>query len=101
MAWKKLGPKDGVAAGAGKQFSLDGVDVAVFNIDGKFFATEARCRHQDGPLAEGKLKGDVIECPWHFWNYNVRTGKLLDYLKDVKLNTYTVEVKGNDLYIDV
>ena len=52
-------------------------------------------------MAEGKLKGEIVECPWHFWNYNVRTGKLLDYLKDVKLNTYTVEVKGNDLYIDL
>jgi nitrite reductase (NADH) small subunit len=101
MVWTKLGRRDSVAVGSGKEFTVNGVSVAVFNVDGKFFATEARCRHQDGPLAEGKLKGEIIECPWHFWNYNVRSGKLLDYLKDVKLNTYAVEIKGNDLYIDV
>ncbi len=101
MAWKKLGTMDSVAVGSGREFTVDGVNVAVFNVNGRFYATEARCRHQEGPLSEGKLKGEIIECPWHFWNYNVRTGKLLDYMKDVKLNTYAVQVKGNDLYIDV
>lgn len=101
MVWTKLGPKEGVEVGRGKEFTVQGVTLAVFNVSGKFYATEARCRHQDGPLAEGKLKGEIVECPWHFWNYNVRTGKLMDYVKDVKLSTYPVEVKGSDLYIDI
>jgi len=101
MVWTKLGSRDSVSIGSGKEFTVNGIGVAVFNVDGRFYATEARCRHQDGPLAEGNLKGEIVECPWHFWNYNVRTGKLLDYLKDVKLNTYSIEVKGNDIYIDL
>ena len=101
MTWTKLGPKSDVEVGKGKQFTVNGVVVAVFNVGDKFYATEALCRHQDGPLAEGKLDGEIVECPWHFWHYNVRTGKLVDYIKDVKLNTYTVEVRDDGLYIDI
>jgi len=101
LAWTKLAPKDVIAIGKGKEFTVNGVRIAVFNVNGKFYATEALCRHQDGSLAYGKLEGEIIECPLHFWHYNVTSGELLDYLTGVKLNKYPVEVKGNDLYIDV
>lgn len=101
MVWTKLCTRDSITVNSGKEFTANGVKVAVFNVNGKFYATEANCRHQDGPLADGKLTGETVECPWHFWHYNVRTGKLYDYQKDIKLNTYTVEVKGDDIYVDV
>jgi nitrite reductase (NADH) small subunit len=85
----------------GKEFNVNGIKIAVFNVNGKFYAIEALCRHQDGPLADGILKGEVIECPWHFWHYNVRTGELLDFLKNVKLTTFNVYVKGDELYIEL
>jgi len=100
MVWTKIGSKESVALGKGKEFNVNGKAIAIFNINGKYYATEALCRHQDGPLTEGTLQGEVIECPWHFWHYNVRTGDLLDYLKGVKLDTYHVEIRGNDIYID-
>ncbi|MBI5133623.1 MAG: Rieske (2Fe-2S) protein, partial [Thaumarchaeota archaeon] len=46
------------------------------------------------------LQGEIVECPWHFWHYNVKSGELLDYLKGVKLTTYSIEVRNNDIYID-
>lgn len=101
MVWTKLGKKDTVAAGKGKEFTVNGTSIAVFNVNGRFYATEALCRHQNGPLAEGKLQGTIVECPWHFWHYDVTTGKLLDFMKEVKLGTYAVKVRGNDLYIDI
>lgn len=87
--------------GKGKEFIVDGSKIAIFNVGGNYYATEALCRHQDGPLASGTVKGEIVECPWHFWHYNVKTGELLDYLKGVRLAKFRVEVRGNDIYIDV
>ena len=97
----RVAQKDEIPVGKGREYDIDGKKVAIFNVNGKYYATEALCRHQDGPLAEGKLIGEIVECPWHFWHYNVRTGELLDFLKDVKLDTYKVEVRDDGIYIDM
>ncbi|MEM4274624.1 MAG: Rieske 2Fe-2S domain-containing protein [Candidatus Nitrosocaldaceae archaeon] len=97
----KVANKDEIPIGKGKEFNANGVRIAIFNVNGRYYATEALCRHQDGPLAEGKLIGDIIECPWHFWHYNVRTGELLDFLRDVKLNVYKIEIRDDFIYVEL
>jgi nitrite reductase (NADH) small subunit len=52
-------------------------------------------------LAPGQIDGGVVECPFHSWHYNIRTGELLDYLEGVKLTTYEVDIKGNDVFVDI
>jgi nitrite reductase (NADH) small subunit len=52
-------------------------------------------------LAPGQIDGEVVECPLHSWHYNIRTGELLDYLEGVKLTTYEVDIKGNDVFVDI
>ncbi len=49
--------------------------VALFNIGGEYFALDGVCPHQGGPLAEGELTGCVVTCPWHSWQFDVRTGQ--------------------------
>ena len=48
-----------------------------------------------------KLDGDIVECPLHFWHYNIKTGELKDYLKDIKLQTYKTDVRDDGVYIDL
>jgi len=62
---------------------------------------DAICVHQDGHIAPGKLDGDIVECPLHLWHYNIKTGKLMDYLKDVTLQTYKVESRDDGIYVEV
>ncbi len=100
MAWKRIAGKNDVAVGKGRAFELDGKKIAVFNQDG-YHAMDDICVHQDGSLAPGKLDGDIVECPLHFWHYNIKTGVLVDYLKGVKLETYPVDVRDDGIYIDV
>ena len=100
MTWKKIADKSAVAAGTGKAFKVDGKQIAVFNQDG-YHAMDDLCVHQDGSIAPGKLEGDIVECPLHFWHYNIKTGELTDYLKDVKLETYLVQVRDDGIYIDI
>ena len=68
--------------------------IAIFNQDG-FHAMDDLCVHQDGSIAPGKLQGDIVECPLHFWKYNIKTGELVDYLKDIKLETYSVQSRDD------
>jgi nitrite reductase/ring-hydroxylating ferredoxin subunit len=100
MAWKKVAEKDSIEKGKGMEFNVDGKRIAIFNQDG-YHGIDAMCVHQDGSIAPGKLEGNIVECPLHFWHYNIKTGELLDYLKDVKLQTYKVEARNDGLYIDV
>ena len=100
MAWKKVAEKGQIKVGKGEQFEVDGKKIAIFNQDG-YHALDALCVHQDGSIAPGKLEGDIVECPLHFWHYNIKTGKLLDYLEDVKLQTYKVEERKDGIYLDV
>ncbi len=101
MTWIKVAQTDEIADKKGKEIDVNGTRIALFHTQGKYYALEALCRHQDGSLAPGKIDGEIVECPLHFWHYNIRTGELLDYMKGVKLETYNVEVRGNDIYLDI
>lgn len=54
---------------------LDGRELALYNVDGEFFAVENSCPHKGAPLVEGILCGHTLECGWHGWQFDVRTGK--------------------------
>lgn len=100
MAWKKIAEKNAIEKGKGKEFKIDDKRIAIFNQEG-YHALDALCAHQDGSIAPGKLEGDTVECPLHFWHYNIKTGKLLDYLKGVRLQTYKVEERKDGIYVDI
>ena len=59
--------------GSCKTVEVNGKAIALFNVDGQVFALDNACLHQGGPLGEGMLEGEVVTCPWHFWEFNVRT----------------------------
>ena len=65
-----------IPAGAGRAFIVGDREVAVFNVDGTFYAIENGCPHQGGPLVEGWFEGAVVTCPWHAWCFDVRTGEM-------------------------
>jgi nitrite reductase/ring-hydroxylating ferredoxin subunit len=66
-----------------------------------YVAFEPRCPHALGPLAEGKRKGDIIVCPWHFFPFDLRTGKLPGTTSILELRRYPVSVKGNEIFIEM
>jgi nitrite reductase/ring-hydroxylating ferredoxin subunit len=101
MVWLKIAHKDEIDENRGKEINVNGTRIALFHANGKYYAIEALCRHQDGSLAPGQIDGEVVECPLHSWHYNIRTGELLDYLEGVKLTTYKIIVKGNGIYLDI
>jgi nitrite reductase/ring-hydroxylating ferredoxin subunit len=70
-------------------------DAAVFNVDGNFCATQARCTHRGGPLSQGKLEGSTITCPFHGAQFNVCSGAVLRGPAVEPLIAYSVIVEGD------
>jgi nitrite reductase/ring-hydroxylating ferredoxin subunit len=101
MVLHKIASKSDIQENKGKEVKIDNTRIAIFYANGKYYALDALCRHQDGSLAPGRVDGEIVECPLHSWHYNIRTGELLDYIKGVKLATYEVIIKGNDLYLEM
>ncbi|HEB80615.1 MAG TPA: non-heme iron oxygenase ferredoxin subunit [Chromatiales bacterium] len=75
--WIDVAPAAGFAEGSCRKLDVDGVLVAVFNVDGEFFALEDVCTHDGGELTGGRFEGEVIECPRHGAQFNVKTGEVL------------------------
>ena len=99
MKWVKVAEKNSIKKDAGIECDVNGKKIAVFNQNG-LYAMESTCAHQEGSIAPGVLKDGVIECPLHFWHYDIKTGNLLDYLKDIKLETYHVEQRDDGIYVE-
>lgn len=83
-----------------KVVEVNGKTIALYNAGGTLYATDNTCLHQGGPLGEGMLEGDVITCPWHMWEYDVRTGEKLGEAA-LKVATYPVRVVGNDIQVAI
>lgn len=89
-----------IPPGQGRSFSVGGYEVAVFNVDGAFFAIENSCPHQGGPLADGWLEGPLVTCPWHGWCFDVRSGKMT-LGEFARVPRFALEQRGDDLYVSM
>jgi nitrite reductase/ring-hydroxylating ferredoxin subunit len=88
-----------IPLGSVKSFEVEGVLVAIYNIDGAFYATEATCTHGLADLASGLLKGDVIECWAHFGAFCVPTGKAVQSPCTVDLKTFRTEIRNSQVFV--
>ncbi len=73
--WVRVAAVADVAVGSALECLAGDRIVALFNVDGAIFALDGVCPHQGGPLGKGRLTGGVVTCPWHGWQFDVRTGK--------------------------
>lgn len=75
--------------------------IAVFNLEGSFYAIADECTHEDAPLSEGEIEGDEIECPWHAARFNIKTGKALCEPACGDVKTYPIRISGDDVEVEV
>jgi nitrite reductase/ring-hydroxylating ferredoxin subunit/multimeric flavodoxin WrbA len=75
------------------------IEIAVFNIDGVFYAISNSCIHKGGPLSKGFLDGDVVTCPWHGWKYSVKTGESSHEGGD-SVNSYEVKIIEDKIFVN-
>lgn len=71
-----VGKAESVPPGRGATVKLkDGTEVALYNVAGTFYAIENFCPHKGYPLADSRLYGNIVQCDWHGWRFDVRNGK--------------------------
>jgi nitrite reductase/ring-hydroxylating ferredoxin subunit len=86
--------------GQGRVVKTDGLEIALFNLDGSFHAIGNTCLHRGGPLGEGSLEGSIVTCPWHGWEYDVTTGVCrVNPAKQVPV--YRTGVRDGDVFIEL
>ena len=92
-----------ISEGKPKVFSVrndkgNRIELALFNIEGKFYAISNRCVHEGGPLDDGVLEGYVVTCPWHGWKYSVIDGKAPHEGGD-SVRSYEIKVIEGCIYL--
>ena len=89
-----------IPPGTGKELMAGSQIVALFDVDGQFFALDGICPHAGGPLGEGELCGPIVTCPWHGWQFDVTTGQ---HCLNARLShgTYPVRVEGDDVLVEI
>ncbi len=101
---------DEIPPGGRKIVDIAGRAIGVFNVNGEYFALLNRCPHQAGPLCQGRLAGfvesdrpgeyrysragEILRCPWHGWEYDVRTGQSWFDPRHVRVRNYEASVLG-------
>lgn len=99
--WVKFARVEEIPPGQRKIRELRGLIIAVFNIDGEYYAIEDVCTHDGGPVAEGELEGYTIICPRHGAHFDVRSGAVLSFPAVVPIDSYPVRVEGEDILVQL
>lgn len=87
-------------AGTVREVIIQGRTYAVCNASGTFYAVSGDCPHRNGPLGHGALHGHQIVCPWHLWEFDVRTGQS-EFAPDCPIATYKTRVENGMLHIEL
>lgn len=102
--------------GQRKIVTINGREIGVFNVQGKFYALRNLCPHRSGPLCSGRVRplvvtsgvyqrayereGEILKCPWHQWEFDIKTGQAL-YDEKLRVKTYPVVQEGEDVVLYV
>ncbi|MBI2468793.1 MAG: non-heme iron oxygenase ferredoxin subunit [Candidatus Rokubacteria bacterium] len=96
----KVAETSDIPPGEGRVIEAEGKTLAVFNVDGTFYAVDNTCLHRGGPLGEGELDGRIVTCPWHGWQYDVSTGQNA-MNPAVKVLSYPVKVESGAVFVEL
>jgi nitrite reductase/ring-hydroxylating ferredoxin subunit len=110
-----VGTVDDIPPGSRKVITVNGREIGVFNVNGEYFAVLNRCPHQGGPLCSGRQTGfltaptpgdyqltrpgEVIRCPWHGWEFDLRSGQSWCEPSKVRVRRYDVSVESGETLV--
>lgn len=89
---------DDIPPGRGRTVRLGEKRIALFNVDGAFYAIDDTCLHRGGPLGEGELEGCVVFCPWHGWKCDIRSGEMT-MNSAARVNCYQTRVEAGNVLV--
>jgi nitrite reductase (NADH) small subunit len=87
-----------VGPGSALAVEVGGRDVALFNVDGTFYAIENSCPHQGAPLVDGWVEGTTVTCTWHAWCFNLTDGSMT-LGSFAQVDPYDVRVENGQIFV--
>ena len=96
--WKKAAELSDLPPGTAQAVQCEGRSIALYNVEGRIYATDNACPHQGGPLGEGDLSKTVITCPWHQWQFDVTTGGRVS-TPGISVRTYEIRLENGNVMI--
>ncbi len=101
LAWHRVASTSEVTEDEPRAVQVENHPIALYRVDGAFYATHDICTHEFASLSEGFVEGDVIECPLHAGRFHIPSGRALAPPVVEDLRTYRVKVEGEDIYVAV
>ena len=80
---------------------VDGREIALYRVDGEFFATQGLCTHESVKLCDGFVEGNLIECPLHSACFEIKTGKAVNPPAEIDLEVYPTKREGRTIYVGI
>ena len=90
-----------IAPGRMRRVSVAGRRIMLCNVEGRYYATDDTCTHEDASLSTGSLRGELVKCPLHGSRFNVRTGEVQDDPATENLRTYAVRVENGAILVEI
>ena len=97
----KVAQTDELSPGSGKVVDADGRSIALFNVEGTFYAIDNTCTHRGGLLGEGELNGNIVTCPWHGAEFDVTTGEVTVPPANKGVGNFPTRVEGDDVLVEL
>lgn len=97
----KVGKVEDLAPGKMMQVIVGDQRILLANVDGRYYAIDDTCTHEDASLSAGSLRGALVKCPLHGSRFDVRTGRAMEEPAEEDLKTYAVRLEGESILIDV
>jgi len=104
-----------LAEGTMKKYQVQGKEILIARIEGKYYASQNKCPHFGGDLSKGKLEGPIVTCPRHGSQFNLIDGTMVRWLKGSglistigktlksphELNTYNTKIEGQEILVEI
>jgi nitrite reductase/ring-hydroxylating ferredoxin subunit len=84
-----------------RRFVVEGKEILLGKVEGKYYALDDRCTHRGGPLSEGTLEGGIVTCPWHFGQFDLETGEVRSPPPEEPLKKYEIRVEEGAILISM
>ncbi len=97
----KIAEVKDVPPGQAAAFEVEGHSIALFNVEGTFYAIGDTCPHRGGPLSKGSVAGRVVTCPWHGADFALTTGAVVSPPARQGVPSYRVVIDGGDVKIEI
>ena len=99
--WNTVAKKQDFGSETSLCVEVSGHKIALFDVEGTYYAIDDTCTHRGGPLSEGTLSSATLTCPWHGAQFDVRSGKVLRPPAQDPVRSYKVVVEGDDIKIEI